>query len=88
MNTYTITAGGAPSDEEMAALVAAIVCLLEAEAGTAELASDADTPAGWQQTAKLLTQGMLPIRLPVAPTWSRIERLRRAGRGGSGVVGL
>lgn len=75
------------SDEEAAAALAAIACLLREEAAV-PAAAPAEPPAGWRGAAKLVIQGLTPARPPVAPTWGRVERLRRAGKGGSGIVGL
>ncbi len=80
------TTTGSPSAEEAAAAVAAIMTLLTEE----EVVID-DQPASltrWQDSMRLIAQGMPPMRLPVPPRWSTIERLRRAGRGGMGIVGM
>jgi hypothetical protein len=72
--------------EEAAAAIAAVLALLDAERSVMSTESLRSTP-GWRATARAVVQGLPPIRLPVAPSWGRIERLRRAGRGSSGVVG-
>lgn len=78
--------GGEMDAEEAAAAIAAVTCLLEEEtAATAAVLGTA--PARWISTARLLALGLTPTRLPVELHWSRIERLRRAGRGGGGIVG-
>ena len=83
-----VTLVGGPMDEmEAAAALAAVTCLLEAEAVGVNERLPILRPAGWRDTAKLIAQGLIPTRVPVAPRWGSIERLRRAGRGGSGVVG-
>ncbi len=79
--------GGAPDSEEAAAAIAAITCLLEEEAALATGAAGQPAPAGWRNAARLIPQGLIPTRMPVEPRWSSIERLRRAGRGGGGLVG-
>jgi hypothetical protein len=33
-------------------------------------------------------QGLRPMRPPVRPTWGHVERLRRAGHGIPGILGL
>lgn len=86
MPHFTLS-GGAADTEEAAAAMAAITCLLEEEAALAGGAADEQIPAGWRSAARLMTQGLIPTRMPVAPRWSSIERLRRAGRGGGGIVG-
>lgn len=78
---------GAPDDEEAAAAIAAVLAALEAEAVALTPAEQAAPRQGWHASARLITQGLAPSRLPATPTWGRVERLRRAGRGGSGIVG-
>lgn len=88
MPNYTIT-GGPLDEDEAAAALAAVACLLELEAEVSSAAAQAEPapPAGWRDSARLLAQGITPTRLPAAPRWNSIERLRRAIRSGSGVVG-
>lgn len=84
---WTLTGGDIDSEEAMAA-IAAITYLLEEEAYIRSRPRPASTDAvNWRSTAKLIAQGLTPIRIPVAPRWDRIERLRRAGRGNVGIVG-
>ncbi len=85
MASQFILSGGASADEEAAAL-AAVLMLLSAAPAQADHAQPAAT-TGWHASARVLAQGLPPTRLPAPPSWSRIERLRRAGRGGTGVVG-
>lgn len=85
MSAYLLS-GGTMDEEEAAAAMAAVACLLEAEAA-APAAQPPQTSSGWRDTARLITQGLIPTRLAVAPRWGSVERLRRAGRGGGGVVG-
>jgi hypothetical protein len=75
---------GDGGDEEAAA-IAVVLALLEAEGAAAD--DEQAAHFGWRDSARLMTQGLAPTRLPAAPGWGRIERLRRAGRGGGGVVG-
>jgi hypothetical protein len=85
MHVSIVGAEHADSDEVAAAL-SAIVALLEAEAaGTSQITSRL---SGWQQTIRLSGQN-LPIEKPATtPAWNTAERIRRAGRAGTGIVGL
>jgi hypothetical protein len=85
MPTYSLS-GGDLNEEEAAAAMAALTCLLEEEAALAAQATAAPS-ARWTTAARLITQGLVPTRLPAASSWGSIERLRRAMRGGSGIVG-
>ncbi|WP_298814981.1 acyl-CoA carboxylase epsilon subunit [Chloroflexus sp.] len=78
---------GSPTEEEAAAAVAAITLLL-AEESAQSGAEVGALPARWRDSMRLIAQGLPPVRVPVAPRWSTIERLRRAGRGGMGIVGM
>lgn len=73
-----------PTDEEVAAALAAIRVLLDPH--------DAAGPApvdGWRASARLLAQRITPMRVRVRPAWNNIERLRKGGADGiSGVTGL
>ncbi len=83
MTSFTLS-GGDMDEEEAAAAMAAVACLLEAEAAESR---PAPRRPGWRDAALLLAQGLAPARTPVPPRWGNIERLRRAGRGGGGIVG-
>lgn len=85
MASYTLI-GGEMDEEEAAAALAAVACLLEEEAAAAG-APRAARAIDWHDTAKLVAQGLIPTRVPVRPRWSTIERLRRAGRGNTGIIG-
>lgn len=87
MSSQLVLTGGSVSEEEAAAALAAVVELLAAEEAAAIPAAPPARGAGWQATARAIVQGLPPGRLPAEPSWGRIERLRRAGRGGTGVVG-
>lgn len=88
MTAQIALAGGSAADEEeAAAAIAAVLALLEDEAAASLQPEQPAVARGWHATARLIVQGMVPARLPVAPTWGRIERLRRAARGGGGIVG-
>jgi hypothetical protein len=86
MSSYTLS-GGEMDEAEAAAAMAAVACLLEEEAAAMASAAPDREPAGWRDAARLIAQGLIPVRLPAPPRWGSIERLRRAGRGRSGIVG-
>jgi hypothetical protein len=86
MAPQIVLTGTAPDDEEAAAAIGALLAVLADEAA-GEPAPAQIATSQWHASARLLTQGLQPARLPVAPDWGRIERLRRAGRGGRGIVG-
>ncbi|NJK78825.1 MAG: hypothetical protein HC893_07045 [Chloroflexaceae bacterium] len=77
------------SPEELTAVLTAIASYLEAEqlALTAASAEDAEDWQ-WQATNALMTQGLIALRSPVRPGWSHVERLRLAGHGQPGIMGL
>ncbi|MFV9503560.1 MAG: hypothetical protein AB4911_03250 [Oscillochloridaceae bacterium umkhey_bin13] len=75
---------GSPNEAEAAA-IAAVMTILGVEAAQGEVASP--TPERWRDAARMTTQGLIPTRTAVAPRWGRIERLRRAGRGSTGITG-
>jgi len=74
-------------EEEAAAALAAVSLYLAAEQDAAPTAT---TPFDWrwQASQNLIVQGISAIRSPQSPTWGNIERLRRAGRGDTGITGL
>ncbi|MBX0326783.1 hypothetical protein K2Z83_03690 [Oscillochloris sp. ZM17-4] len=75
-----------PTSEEAAAAVAVIMSLM-AE-GAEQPADDPEPATGWRDTAKLVSHGLAPSRAPARAGWGTIERIRRAGKGGSGITGL
>jgi hypothetical protein len=75
-----------PTADEVAAAIAAIVSLTDGGAGLQE--SPPEPAANWRGAAKLVAQGLVPSRTPTRSGWGRIERIRRAGKGGSGITGL
>lgn len=77
------------TDEELTAAIVAIEAYL-AEASAAAGAAAAADAAGprWQAAAILATQGVPALQTPAWPAWGNIERLRRAGPGGSGIIGM
>jgi hypothetical protein len=81
-----ITFTADPTADEVAAAIAAIVSLM-ADTATAQ-AVTSEPATSWRGTAKLAAQGLVPGRTPTRPGWGSIERIRRAGKGGSGITGL
>nr|WP_238530516.1 hypothetical protein [Oscillochloris trichoides] len=75
------------SEEEAAAAVAAIASLLAASSSPEE-GEEAAAPIRWRDASKLVAQGLTPTRIPSRLGWGSIERLRRAGKGGSGITGM
>lgn len=84
MPHYEIS-GATPHEDEVAAVIAAVSCLLTEEGQPA--AEQPGQPASWRGATRLISQGLSPTRTATAPRWGNIERLRRAGRGGGGIVG-
>jgi hypothetical protein len=72
----TILANEQPTDDEVAAALAAVQALLSAEQSGPQAAPIA--PQGWSNSAKLAVQKLRPDKLQTAPRWHTIERLRRA----------
>lgn len=84
MPTFQIS-GAASHEEDVAAAIAAVTCLLAEESQIAP-----DQPAlasGWQSATRLISQGLRPARTAAPSRWGNIERLRRSGGGGGGIVG-
>ncbi|NTW01606.1 MAG: hypothetical protein HGA19_09880 [Oscillochloris sp.] len=75
-----------PTADEVAAAISVIAALMASGDDTED--SDTNRPPHWRGAAKLVAQGLTPGRTPAKPGWNTIERLRRAGRGGSGITGL
>lgn len=77
---------GAPSnEEEVAAAITAVTCLLAEES---QGVPDQPAPASrWLSATRLISQGLRPTRTAAPSRWGTIERLIRSGRGGGGVVG-
>lgn len=89
MNTQLVQSpvhfvGTRPTDDEAAAALAAIAWFIEQEEAEAEQESTWQ----WVASGKLISEGIVASRVPVKPVWGRIERIRRAGRGGSGMTGF
>ncbi|MBP1468662.1 hypothetical protein EYB53_023310 [Candidatus Chloroploca sp. M-50] len=83
---HTLVTGGTIDEEEVAAALAVVAAVLESEA--AALAQPgAPAMPGWVVGARLIAQGLRPTRVPAVPRWHTIERLRRAERAGTGIVG-
>lgn len=78
-----------PDEEEAAAALAAVACYLEAEQRMlAEELARSQEPWQWWASKVMLVHGLTPARAPHRPNWGNIERLRQAGSGVPGIVGL
>jgi hypothetical protein len=73
-----------PTEDEVAAALAAVSCYVAGEQSTAD-GTNGDWR--WKGSATLIIQGLPTTRSPQLPTWGNVERLRRAGRGGTGLIG-
>jgi hypothetical protein len=74
-----------PDEDTAAAILAAIACCLE----PAPL-DDSSAALGsvWHTAGTLAAQGLPPARGTSSPKWSAAERVARAARWSSGIVGL
>ncbi|NJN68151.1 MAG: hypothetical protein HC884_16270 [Chloroflexaceae bacterium] len=77
--------GANPTEEEAAAALVAVALYLETEQKPGDGLPE---PSHWCSSARLITQGFPIIRVPMHPRWGNIERLRRASRAGTGIIGL
>jgi hypothetical protein len=75
-----------PTEDEAAAAIAAVSWYLAEEAAQTQDTGEAEWR--WQASATMVEQSIHPVRAPQKPTWGNIERLRRAGRGDTGIIGL
>jgi hypothetical protein len=73
-----------PTEDEVAAALAAISCYLTEE--SSQTAQESEWR--WRASDMLSTQKICVIRSPQRPQWGKVERLRRAGRGCPGIVGM
>jgi hypothetical protein len=76
----------APSDDEIAAALAAIECIVERTAP-----SDARRPAvrrPWRIAGAIESQGLPPTRNGATDAWGTVERAARANRWSYGIAGL
>ena len=81
-----VTISGSDDDAEVSAALAAVLCVLDGERGASLPAETARQR--WSESQRVAVQGVAASRLPARPTWNAVERLRRAGRGGSGITGF
>lgn len=74
-----------PDEEETAAALAAISWYLarEQEAQVDQSLED----WRWKASGFMVHQGVRPSRLPYPPAWGTVERIRRSGPGGTGIIG-
>lgn len=73
-----------PTEEEAAAILAAVAMYSVEE----EQPPQQDGDWRWLASGILVNQGLPLMRSPLRPQWGNVERLRRAGHGGAGIVGL
>lgn len=83
--TSHIIIAPAPTDDEAAALFAAITAI---SLVTHEAHPENDTTSHWQASRVLIHQQVALAHPGRRPAWQSIERLRRASPGSSGIVGL
>lgn len=74
-------------DEAGAAALAAVAYLLDEEERSRAAANPVVPRSAWRDAARLSIQGITITRAVRSPSWGHVERLRRAGRGVSGIVG-
>jgi hypothetical protein len=80
-----LTHSSPPSDDEVAAALAAVQCLLaEEQAPPVEQAG----MRPWQAAAMLESRGLLASRSSKSAEWPSAERANRALRWSKGIVGL
>lgn len=80
-----ITITPTPTEEESAAALAAISSYLVDEQ---EEVGEKEEFSRWEASAFLAKQGLGFTRTAFKPEWGIIERIKRAGRGNSGITGL
>jgi hypothetical protein len=81
----------APTDDEIAAALAAVRCYVEQRAlGDAAAAFEVATPPvrPWSAASALAAQGLPPTRGGAHRTWGAAERAARTGRWSYGITGL
>ena len=77
-----------PSDEEIAAALAAVRCYIQQGAlGDPPEAVTPSAPA-WSAAVALAAQGLPPTRGGAYRTWGTAERAARAGRWSYGITGI
>lgn len=74
-----------PTEDEVAAALAAVSCYV---AESEPLVAQPTEAWQWSAAATLAVQGVVATRMPLRPGWNTVERLRRAGRGMKGIIGL
>jgi hypothetical protein len=80
-----------PSDDEIAAALAAVRCYVEQRAlGDSPAPSEAVAPPTrpWSTAAALAAQGLPPSRGGAHRGWGAAERAARAGRWSYGITGM
>jgi hypothetical protein len=74
-----------PSEDEIAAALAAVRCYIDV---TAPMQVAAPPARPWHTAAALEAQGVPPTRNGSNRAWSSVDRAARAGRWSSGIIGL
>ena len=74
-----------PDSEVAAAVAAAILCYLDAQAAVAPIEADR---AAWRAAAALEAQRLPPARNAAHAAWSSAERASRENRWSYGIVGI
>jgi hypothetical protein len=83
-----LTLSDAEIDEAGAAALAAVAYLLDDEdRASASAGRQPAQRSAWRDAARLSIQGITTTRPATTLGWGRVERLRRAGRAGGGIVG-
>jgi hypothetical protein len=76
-----------PSDEEIAAALAAVRCYIKQRA-LDDVASAAAPVRAWSAAGAFAAQGLPPTRGGMHRTWGAVERAERASRWSCGLIGL
>ena len=86
MQAMHVTLTPLPDADTVAAVIAAIACVIAPE--TADETPDAPARSAWQAANALAAQGLPPARSGAFAAWHTAERARRAARWSGGIIGL